>query len=225
MFLSPKKMPLHLALTMHGIKAWSEKKELSLNQAYETSFSLINEFIKFQVDNKIRIFSIYIIPETMKDTIEITDQFINFLSDLKKSEIINNNQIKVSVLGKWYNLPNRAIDPIKEVISETKDYDNFFLNLCINYSGQEEIVDSVKIIAKKIISEKIESEQIDKEMIKENLYSSYFIPPNILIKTGIQKKTFGFLLWDSVESQIYFTEKLFPDCNVNDLLKGINEWN
>ncbi len=219
---SKEKKPLHLAITMNGIKQYSEENNLSLEKSYDKSFEILCDIIKFQIERNIRILSIYMMP--MKETLEITDQFIDFLQKLQKSDIINSNQIKVSVLGKWYDLPSRAIDPIKGLLSETKDYDKFFLNLCINYNGQEELVDAAKIIAKKVLSEKIDPENINKETIKENLYSSYFLPPNIIIKTGLRKVTHGFLLWDSISAHIYFTDKLFPDISTDDIIKGINDY-
>ncbi len=219
-----QKTPFHIALSMHGVKKWASNNKKTVNEAYIKSFEILKELIEVQLKEKIRIFSIYIIPESMRDSVETTDKFIEFVEYLEKSELISKNQVKVSVLGKWYDLPNRAIDPIKKIISETKDYDNFFLNLCINYNGQEEIVDSVKIIARKVAADKLDPESITKELIKENIYSSYFLPPDIIIKTGIKRRTFGFLLWDSVKAHTYFADRLFPEFTKKDFYKAIKEW-
>jgi len=216
--------PFHVALTMHGIRKWSEDHKVDLEKAYADSFELLKEIIEVQVKEKIRILSVYIIPGTMKQTVEITDKFIEFVNSLTNSDIINKNQIKVSVLGKWYDLPSRAIDPIKEIITETKDYDNFFLNLCVNYNGQEEIVDAMKMIARRVKADKLDPEAITTDMIKDNIYSSYFLPPNIIIKTGVKRRTFGFFLWDSCKSHIYFADKRFPEFTKSGFYKAIKEW-
>ena len=85
----------------------------------------------------------------------------------------------------------------KQVIESTKDYDFFFTNFCINYSGHDEIVDACRLIARQVKAGKIDPNSISRETIKENLYSSYFIPPDLIIKNG--KATIsGLLLWDSV---------------------------
>ena len=125
-------------------------------------------------------------------------------------------------MGKWYDIPGRAVDSIKSAIEETKDYDEFFLNFCVNYDGQEEIVDACKLVCRQVKAGKLEVESITKELIKENLYSSYYLPPDLIIKSGKKRSTCGFLLWDSAYSEIYFMDKYFPECKITDFLKAID---
>ena len=99
----------------------------------------------------------------------------------------------------------------------------FFVNLCINYDGQEELIDSFRIIARKIKSSTLDPDSITKEEIKENVYSSYFIPPDVIIITGKRKFFGGFLLWDSIKSKIYFSDILWPDIKIDDLISIIQK--
>ena len=134
------------------------------------------------------------------------------------------NRIKVSVLGKWYNLPNKIVEPIKKIIETTREHESFFVNLCINYDGREEIVDACKLIARKVRAEKIDPESIDKETIKDNAYSSYFIPPELIIINGKKNMKSSLLLWDSAVSSIYFSNTLWPDFSKGDLMDGIHSY-
>ncbi|MBW2993613.1 undecaprenyl diphosphate synthase family protein, partial [Candidatus Woesearchaeota archaeon] len=137
---------------------------------------------------------------------------------------IHKNKIKISALGKWYDIPSRALDSIKETIAETKDYDTFFLNFCINYDGQAEIVDACKMIARQINANKLDVDSITKETIKDNIYASYFLPPDLLIKTGKKKTTSGILLWDSPNTEIFFTKKNWPDFSKSNLMSAVREF-
>jgi undecaprenyl diphosphate synthase len=114
------------------------------------------------------------------------------------------------------------IESIKKIIDSTKDYDNYFVNFCINYDGQEEIVDACKMVARRVKLGKIEVDSITKETIKDDLYSSYFLPPDFIFVTGKKRSVSGFLLWDSVNSEIVFTNRLFPELTVKDIEKGIS---
>jgi undecaprenyl diphosphate synthase len=127
----------------------------------------------------------------------------------------------VSILGKWYDLPSRVVEPIKRIIEETKDYDSFFLNLCINYDGKEEIVDACKMILRKALLEKAEVDSIDSDTIKDNIYSSYFLPPDVIVKTGTGKRLHGFLLWDSTQAVVYFSGVLWPEFREKDFIEAI----
>tara|TARA_Y100000034_G_scaffold89941_1_gene108304 strand:- start:927 stop:1679 length:753 start_codon:yes stop_codon:yes gene_type:complete len=217
-------IPLHIALTINGIPRYSEINKKPIQESYDKAFQNLKDIFKTQIENKIRILTIYFMPKFRSSDQELIKASVKFMNELLKEKIIHDNQVKVSVLGKWYDLPNDLINPIKEIISETKDYDNFFINFCMNYSGRDEIVDSCKLIARKIKADKIDPEAISKDMIKENIYISYFVPPDMIIKTGIKRKLFGFLLWDTVHSDIYFAKKLFPDFTSHDFLKTVQSW-
>lgn len=221
------KLPKHLAITMQGIELWAKKNNIPLEEANKKSFFIVKNTIKSQVKLKIPILTFYLLPNFMKEDSEQYMHLINttaeFFSSIASSDLIHKNKIKISVLGKWYDLPDRVVGPIKQVIESTKDYDSFFTNFCINYSGQEEIVDACRLIARQVKAEKIDPDSINKEMIKENLYSSYFIPPDLIIKNG-KEKIPGLLLWDSINSKVYFTKKLWPDFDKAVFMDAIKDY-
>jgi len=219
--------PKHIAFSMTDHLFWAKNKSKDIKEAYHEMFKKILKFPETQVKFGIPIITFYVLTsnfESSKNYDIIIDLLRDFFMDLAEHESIFKNKIKVSVFGKWYNLPSRVIDPIKNVLEETKEYDHFFLNLCINYDGQEEIVDACKLVTRRVIAEKDDISTIDKLKIKENLYSSAFLPPEIIIKTGKTKKLNGFLLWDSCNSHIYFSEVFWQDFTEKDLLRAINDF-
>ena len=222
------RLPRHIALTMNGIGAWANKNKQSLEDANNRSFLILKSTIKTQIRLGIPILTFYLLPESINRDSESYEQtlnsIINFFTELSPSELINKNKVKISVLGKWYDLPSRIVDVIKKTIEETKDYDSFFLNFCVNYDGQQEIIDACKLIAMNIKAGKIDPEMINKEMIKENLYSSYFLPPDLIIKNGLKKITSSLLLWDSPRTKIYFTNKYWPDFDKTEFMDAIKEF-
>lgn len=220
-------MPKHIAITMGGHRLWASKNKVDYEDVYRMIFDKINDIIQMQVELNVPLITIYALTAKIKEFMYFSttmDSLAHFFNELKGSEIISKNKIKISVLGKWYDLPGRVVDAIKEVIDETKDYDCFFLNLCINYDGQEEIVDACKLIARKIKAGRLDPEAITKDSIKENIYSSYFLPVDLIIKTGKEKALNGFLLWDSTNSKIFFSNRLWMDLNKDGILKAIEYW-
>lgn len=210
-------MPRHIAIAME-----KELKDINLEDTYNKRISLIKDLVNIQIKLNIPIITIFLLSNNAKNS----ENFSFLMDDLAKffNEIISNNkihkdQIKVSVLGKWYDLPERVVNPIKEVIESTKDYDKFFLNFCVNYDGHEEIVDACRIIARQIKSEKIDPESISKQLIKENLYSSYFISPDLIIENN--REFSGLLLWDSKNSMIFFTDKQWYNFTKIDFFRAI----
>jgi undecaprenyl diphosphate synthase len=224
--VNPEKsrMPKHIAMTVGGLGRWSRKKGEDAKEANKRAFKKVEEIIRYQLCFDIPILTLYLINSRVKESSDFTemmDALAEFFKELLQNKDIFRSKIKVSILGKWYDLPSRVVEPIKRVIDETKDYDSFFLNLCINYDGQEEIVDACRIIVRKALLEKTDVDSIDSSMIKDNIYSSYFLAPDVIVKTGTGKRLHGFLLWDSTRSLIFFSNTLWNEFREKDFIRAI----
>jgi len=217
-------MPKHIALTVGGLGRWTRNNSSETKEAYKHAFKKVEEIVRYQLCFDIPIITLYLINSNIqqsKDFTEIMDALSEFFKELTLNKDILKNKIKISILGKWYDLPSRVVEPIKRVIDETKDYDSFFLNLCINYDGKEEIVDACKIILRKALLEKLDVDSIDADMLKDNVYSSYFLPPDLIVKTGTGRRLHGFLLWDSTHSLVYFSDILWIEFKEKDFINSI----
>ncbi|HLC65743.1 MAG TPA: polyprenyl diphosphate synthase [Candidatus Nanoarchaeia archaeon] len=220
-----KEMPRHVAITTSGIELWSIENGKSLEEANRRSFANILMVLEEQIRLNIAYVTIFLMREDMDKEGShfkvLVDSIEQFFAELKNDDRIHANRAKVSIIGKWYNLPSRLVDPIKEVVEATRDYERFYLNFCINYDGQEEITDACRLIARQIISGKIQPESITKSYFKESLYSSNFPPVDLIIKNGKKHATRGILLWDSSEARIHFSNKLWPDFTKNDFERAV----
>lgn len=215
-------MPKHIAISLDDVSDYCRKHNISASEGCIRYFKLLKELLKTQIKLNIPIFTIYLLPENAEkssdDYIIFCDYMAEFFNDLSDNPIIQEHKIKISIFGKWYKLPGKAVESLKNMIEATKEYDNFFVNFCINYDGQEEIVDACKLIAKQVELGKLNPEMITKDAIKENIYSSYLLPPDIILIYGERKLT-GLLLWDSVNSNVIFMEKSFMEFEESDLEK------
>lgn len=220
-------MPKHIAIVTSGKTVWAKEKNKSIDEVYKKSVEIILKLINEQVSLNIPIISFFLLSTDLKSQEQFSiliDNLTKFFNDLNENEIIIKNKIKVSILGKWYDLPGRLVDSIKKIIDKTKDYDTYFVNFCLNYDGQEELLDAIKLLARQIKADKVDADSITKEMIKENLASSYFIPPDLIIVNGEKKETTGIFLWDSSHAQIFITNKLFPEFSTNDFNNAIKDF-
>jgi tritrans,polycis-undecaprenyl-diphosphate synthase [geranylgeranyl-diphosphate specific] len=222
-FLKKKDKPAnikHVAISVKDVIGWAKKNEKPFEDAFLRRNTIINDIVELMVKKNIPIVTIYLLSENDEKTEhhDITvESLTEFFSQLKEEQVVNKNQIRISVLGKWYSLPGMVVESIKQMIDKTKEYDNFFLNFCVNYDGREEITDAFNLIHKEIKDLGIENQpKLNKDLIKENTYSSYFIPPELIIETGKDHKFSGVLLWDSVDAKIFFIEKMFPEIKKDD---------
>jgi len=225
--IDSKKLPKHVALTTDGNFLYAEKNKIDFDEVCRTKSVNIKNVIKVATKLGVPIVTFNILSERLTESEHfsvIMDSLVDFFKNIKDWEYLHENQIKLSVMGKWYDLPGRLVDAIKEAVESTKDYDKFFVNFCVNYSGQEEIIDACRIILRQIQAGKLDSESISPQTIKDNLYTSYFIPPDLIIRTGKNKTLRGFLLWDSQNAKIHFAGKYWPEFSKTEFLRAIEDY-
>ena len=184
-----KKYPKHTLIELHP----------SLLDNFSKIYDLLNHIIDIQTNKNLPIVTVSL--GSSKDI----DQ--RFFHDISKTliKLANEKKINVTIFGKWYDLEGQLVEQLKVLNNETKEFDHFFLNLCINYNGKEEITDASRVIIRKIIQEKTDIDSINPEMYKENIYSSYLLPPELIIQPdNIIRGTF---LWDSVGAKLVSLNK------------------
>ena len=139
-------------------------------------------------------------------------------------EIVDNN-IRVRFLGDTNPLPNDILLQMKKLEFETRKNSGFFLNIALNYGGRDEIIRSTKKIAKKVLSKEIKIEEIDQDLFSNYLDTKDQNDPDLIIRTAGEKRLSNFLLWQSTYSELYFSEKMWPEFSVDCLKESINSYN
>ena len=129
----------------------------------------------------------------------------------KELDNVVKNGIKIQFIGKINQLPSKLKKVLIETSEKTKNNKKIKVNLAINYGSKKELIDAFKKIKN--------NKDINEKKIKLNLYTKNEPDPDILIRTGGQKRLSNFLLWQLAYSEIYFLDKLWPDFSIKDLKK------
>ena len=213
------KAPMHIAISTGGVKKWSRENKKDFSRTIKKHLALLDELIDMQLKYRNRVLTVHL-SELEPEIIEESKEFFKHLIN---DERIKNNQMRVFIIGQWYELDSELSEVFKELMEKTKDYDKFFVNFCINYDGQEEVLSAIKLIVRKILAEKLKEEDLSNDVIKQNIYTSYFPPPQLIIETDW--KYSGLLLWDSKGTLIYFTKKPWLQFEKRYYEKAINFYN
>ncbi|MBU0980778.1 MAG: di-trans,poly-cis-decaprenylcistransferase [Nanoarchaeota archaeon] len=222
--LDKGKLPKHIGIVIGGNQLWAEEESVEKDVAFRKSFTHLMDSLDMCIQLNIPILTVHLLSEKMRDSPEFPDfmnTLIEFLDKLHDSKMIHTNQVKISIFGKWYKLPDRMVNSIKSVLNKTAGYDKLFLNLCINYDGQDEIVDACRLIGKQISMGRIDPDLVNRQTIKENLYTASFLPVGLLIVTGPYKSNEGFLLWDTKHAAIYFAKKNWLEFQRQDFFEAL----
>lgn len=219
-------IPKHVAIIMDGNGRWATKRNLSRSIGHLEGSKTLKKIVEYAFSNGIEILSVFAFStENFKRSKEEVNYLMNLFVKMFKDyfDELNEKGIKIVFSKKESGLPDKLENIIKDVTEKTKDNKNGIFNVCINYGGQDEIVDVVKKISKKVLDGNINIDDINKNIIEENLYQK--LPPiDLLIRTSGEYRISNYMLWQMAYSEMYFTNTYFPDFDEFELKKAIEEY-
>ena len=216
--LKPKKVPIHIAINTGCIKSWAEDEKKEFSQAVAKHLELLDELVDLQLKYENQVLTI-----NLSEYEGMLEDLKAFFKHLLNDERILKNQVRVFIIGHWYELDSELVDVFKLLMEKTRNYDKFFLNFCINYDGQEEVLGAIRLVVRKILAEKLKEEDLTNAVVKENTYTSYFPAPELIIEPGL--KYSGLLLWESKGALIYFTKEPWLCFEKKEYEKAIGFYN
>jgi len=128
--------------------------------------------------------------------------------------------VKVRIIGQRERLPLRLQKVIKEVEKSTKDNKGFLLNLAVSYSGRWDVLQAIQ----KIIEKKISAKKINEALFNNYLATVNLPTPDLIIRTGKERRLSNFLLWQAAYSELYFSDKYWPDFDEKDFNEALKEY-
>jgi undecaprenyl diphosphate synthase len=206
--MSPQPLPTHVAINLASPEPVPA----------ETTLRNIMELLSLIVALKIPMLTLHFPSSKTEDEL---NTIVTLFTALMHEPFLDQHQIKIGVLGKWYELPERCLEPVKHVISATSDYDRHFVNICVRYDGQEDIVDGAKLLAKHVQLGKLAPEQITRASLKEAMLTSTLVPPTLIIHPAPGRKTSGVLLWDSTAALVHFSDTSWKDFGKQAFLNSL----
>jgi len=137
------------------------------------------------------------------------------------SDFYHSNRIRVRHSGSMDGLPEDVQKEIVKVQAATAEYDAVTAILAINYGGRDEIM---RAFAKYREAETGQNDQYSVEAFQNYLDNPDIPDPDLIIRTAGEMRLSNFLLWESAYSELYFSDKLWPDWGPDDLLEALEHY-
>lgn len=207
---------------MDGNGRWATKKGLERSAGHLEGSKTLEKILFHAMDMGINVLSVYAfsVDNFKRDKKEV-DYLMKLVVKFLRSKIdkINKRNIKVLVSGKKENLNKEVIDAIEKIEESTKDNDKGILNICLNYGGQEEIIDgAIKLACD--INQGLDISSFKREDFRKYLYHD--LPEvDLLIRTGGEQRLSNFMLYQLSYTEFYFTNTLFPDFDKSEFNKAL----
>jgi undecaprenyl diphosphate synthase len=205
---------------MDGNGRWGLKKYNDRNKGHYHGLLNINKVIEHCIKIKIKYLTLYTFSTENwnRPKKEIDYLFFLFKYFYKKNfNKFNKNNIKIKFIGNLKNIPKDLKIIIKKIEDKTKNNDVITVIFAFNYGAKSELVNAFK----NIIKNNTKVNEINEELINNYLYTNNIPDPDILIRTGGEKRLSNFLLWQLSYAELFFINKNWPDFNFFDLKKVI----
>jgi len=210
----------HVAIIMDGNGRWALQKGKSRNYGHQCGLKTIEKIVDYSIKKKISYLTLFTFSsENWKRPIREVNFLFKLLENYFKKNLLKviRNEIKVKIIGNKSKLASNLRKIIKLAENKTRKNKKISVQLALNYGSKQEIINSMKIVNKK-------KQKITIKNFEKNLYTSGFPDPDILIRTGGQRRLSNFLLWQISYAEIFFVKKMWPDFNNNDFQKILNKF-
>jgi tritrans,polycis-undecaprenyl-diphosphate synthase [geranylgeranyl-diphosphate specific] len=214
-------MPVnHIAVIVDGNRRYAVNNGMNKFQGHYQGAKKIDDFLDWSLEFGINEVTLYVLStENLKRTKEELDAlfklFIEFFNKYKNDKRIEKNKLKIRFIGDLSLVPENIAKLARELEEKTKNNNKKILNFCFGYGGRLELVKCFNSLKNK-------SGVITEKDITNNLWLSS--EPDLIIRTGGNKRTSNFLPWQSVYSEWFFIDKMWPDFKKQDLKQILDEF-
>lgn len=216
--------PSHIAIIMDGNGRWAKEKGQDRIQGHRHGVTSVRETVEGCREAGINYLTLYAFStENWKRPKYEVDALMELLVSTIRKEIedLKKNQVSLQVIGDWQALPAKCRKELHEAIEITKDCTKLTLILALSYSSKWEINQAVKQLAFAVKRGELQPEDITEDVFKGYLCTASFPDPELMIRTGGEHRISNFLLYQSAYTELYFTDKHWPDFRKQDLFEAI----
>ncbi len=213
-----KKLPLpkHLGFILDGNRRWATEQNLPTLKGHYQGAEVLRDIGIAAINVGVKYVSAYLfstenwnrskseVSYLMKLIIKFVDQYMKDLEE---------NEIRIVHVGSREGLPKSVLQAIDKAVKRTAHFDRGTFALCINYGGQQEIVDA----AKKLLRQNVDPKRLSIRDFEQALYEPELPPVDLVVRTSGEYRTSGFMLWRASYAEYVFIDKYWPDFTKQDL--------
>lgn len=216
-------LPNHVGIILDGNSRWAQNNNVSLYEGHRAGSDNAAKILEECVNKNIKHLSMFVFSyenwnrpsDEVNHLMGLLDEFAN--SELNKLSELN---VQFKIVGRLDNLKPSLLKLLESAVENTKNNNGLILYLMVSYGGRQEIVDA----AKKLVQNYSKKDEIDVDTFQKFLYQPDMPYIDLLIRTGNVSRISNYMLWQSAYAELYFSEKMWPDFDENDLEKAFKEY-
>ncbi len=225
--IDPERLPRHVAIIMDGNGRWARARNLPRVEGHRAGIRAVRETVETAARLGINAITLYAFStENWKRPRHEVLTLMGLLKEYISRELrtLQSNNLRFRPIGRIDQLDPSVQKALQRAVDGTKDCSGAIVQIALNYSGRQELMDVVRGAALEATAGTLDPEHIDEKWINDHLYTEGTQDPDLLIRTSGEQRISNFLLWQVAYTEIYFCPTLWPDFSKADLLAAILEF-
>ena len=222
--LDPRRMPKHIAVIMDGNRRWARGRRLPAIEGHRRGVVALRALVRGCHELGIPVVTVYAFSTEnwKREALEVSlllELLVHFATS-EEAEL-QRSGVRVRPIGRIDRLPDHQRRVLAELESRTAANDRVLLNIAINYSARAEMADAARSIAAAVQRGELDLDDVDETSVSDRLYTADVPDPDILIRTGGEQRLSNFLLWQLAYTEIWVTDRYWPDFAREDLIAAV----
>lgn len=227
--LDRENLPQHIGIILDGNRRFARSINIPMEKGYLRGQQKLEDVLEWLWDLGVKVVSVWVFStENFTRDLEQVSTIMRIAEEstikIREDDKVHSRGVKIRYSGDKKALPDSLQAQIRETEKKTEQYENHILNVCLAYGGREEMTTAVKRIAKLVKENKLDIEEITESIIDQNLYTNGLPDPDLIIRTSGSVRLSGFLMWQSIYSELFFTDVMWPALRRVDLLRAIRSF-
>jgi len=221
------RLPAHVAIIMDGNGRWAEHRGALRPVGHRHGSDSVRRIVRASRRLGLRALTLYAFSEQnwQRPSFEV-EALMELLREFlvsERSEILDHG-IRLTSIGRTDRLPPRVLEVLRPLEAESAHHTGMTLCLALSYGGREELADTMHSIAERVARRELMPEQVDETLIDRTLPSMALGPVDLLVRTGGERRISNFLLWNAAYAELVFSDRLWPEFEVEDLFSAIADY-
>jgi undecaprenyl diphosphate synthase len=220
--IDPAVMPCHVGIIMDGNGRWASLRGKPRTEGHLEGARAAKRVVKAAAGLGLRYLSLYTFSTENWARAEAEVSYLMFLirTNLRaECDFYRSNGIRLVHSGDLSRLPAEIVEELRSAVEDTARYNGLTVNLAINYGGRSEIMRAFhRAVARG------GNGNLTEESFRAFLDRPEIPDPDLIIRSGNERRLSNFLLWESAYAELYFSPKLWPDWGAGELVEALTDY-
>jgi undecaprenyl diphosphate synthase len=225
--LDPKRIPRHVAIIMDGNGRWAQDRGLSRIEGHRRGLESVRAVVRAAHELGVKTLTLYAFSlENWNRPKAEVDELMRLLDHYLEAEIeeVMRNGIRVRAIGRLDRLPQSVQRSLQRAVDRTRENREMQLVFAVSYGGRQEIVDAARRLLRDAEHGKVDPDRLDEKTFAAYLYDAELSDPELLIRTGGERRVSNFLLWQIAYTEFVLSDVRWPEFRKGHLVEAILDY-